>query len=94
MSEEHNRAPIDEGRPRPGRGRDIAVVLASLSADGAVPPDLTPTGCDAVERLVSARRERLQEIFEGWSPEMRAQLESVVGRLTRDLVTDARHHVD
>jgi DNA-binding MarR family transcriptional regulator len=63
-----------------------------LSEDGAEPPDLTPAGCEAVERLVSARRERLQEIFEGWSPEMRAQVVSVVGKLTRDLVPDARHH--
>jgi EmrB/QacA subfamily drug resistance transporter len=64
-----------------------------LSDDGSGPPDITDAGCDAVERLVAARRERLQEIFEGWSPEMRAQLESVVGKLTRDLVPDPRHHV-
>jgi hypothetical protein len=64
-----------------------------VSSDGAGPPDITPSGCDAVERLVTARRERLREIFADWSPEMHAQVESVVGKLTRDLVPDARHHV-
>jgi EmrB/QacA subfamily drug resistance transporter len=58
--------------------------------DGSRPHRITRAGCDAVERLVAARRERLDELFSRWTPEGRAQLQAALETLTRDLVPDAR----
>jgi MFS family permease len=59
--------------------------------DGTGPRRITRSGCDAVERLVAARRERLDELFSRWTPESRAQLQEALETLSRDLVPDARH---
>jgi EmrB/QacA subfamily drug resistance transporter len=66
-----------------------------LSADGLVTRDngsstLTPLGEDALAKLVAARRERLCEHLEGWSPEEHDDLARVLTKLARDLVGDAR----
>jgi EmrB/QacA subfamily drug resistance transporter len=49
---------------------------------------LTEAGRDDLERLVEARRERLSELLEGWSPEAEADLADLLGRLARDVVAD------
>jgi DNA-binding MarR family transcriptional regulator len=59
--------------------------------DGPSPPRrvLTPDGCDALSRLVDARRARLAELFAEWHPERREAIEELIGRLGRELVPDA-----
>jgi DNA-binding MarR family transcriptional regulator len=60
-----------------------------VARDGSdAPPVLTPVGHDAVERLTSARRERLTELLDGWSPEEHAELRALVDRLTTELLDD------
>jgi DNA-binding MarR family transcriptional regulator len=49
---------------------------------------LTEAGRDALERLVAARRQRLSELLEGWSPEAEADLAELLGRMARDVVAD------
>jgi DNA-binding MarR family transcriptional regulator len=53
--------------------------------DGAV---LTATGRDAYDRLVAARRERLAELLDGWSPEREADLADLLTRMARDVAAD------
>jgi EmrB/QacA subfamily drug resistance transporter len=74
----------------------LRALLASMDRDGLLvredgadtPPQLTPTGRDAVERLVSARRERLAALLDGWSPEEHEELRALVDRLTAELLDD------
>ena len=49
---------------------------------------LTATGRDTVDRLVEARRERLAELLDGWSPESEAELAALLTRMARDVVAD------
>jgi EmrB/QacA subfamily drug resistance transporter len=46
---------------------------------------LTTAGHDALARVRAARRERLAERLEGWSPERHRDLEDLIQRLARDL---------
>ena len=50
---------------------------------------LTPAGVDVLDRLVAARRERLCEHLEGWSPDQHEELARTLNRLARDLVGEA-----
>jgi DNA-binding MarR family transcriptional regulator len=49
---------------------------------------LSDAGREALERLVAARRERLAELLDGWSPESEAELAALLTRLARDIVVD------
>jgi EmrB/QacA subfamily drug resistance transporter len=49
---------------------------------------LTATGRDAFDRLVAARRERLAELLDGWSPEQEAELAELLTRMAQDIVAD------
>jgi EmrB/QacA subfamily drug resistance transporter len=49
---------------------------------------LSDAGRDALERLVAARRERLAELLDGWSPESEAELAALLSRMARDVVAD------
>jgi hypothetical protein len=82
---EENDGPVD--RVRAG--------VARLDADGLVVADngsraLTPAGDEALAKLVAARRERLCEHLEGWSPDQHDELARVLTRLARDLVGEGR----
>jgi hypothetical protein len=60
-----------------------------VSPDGSdAPPTLTGAGHDAVDRLVAARRSRLNELLDGWSPEEQAEIKALVDRLTAELLDD------
>ena len=50
---------------------------------------LTPAGVSVLDRLVAARRERLCEQLEGWSPDQHEDLARTLNRLARDLVGEA-----
>jgi EmrB/QacA subfamily drug resistance transporter len=51
-------------------------------------PQLTPDGRRAVERLLEARRARLAELLDGWSPDEHDELCELIDRLTRELLDD------
>jgi MFS family permease len=68
------------------RGRGLIV---ERNDDGRLSRSLTPAGCEALGRVVDARRTRLGELFAEWKPEHRDAIEELIGRLGRELVPDA-----
>jgi DNA-binding MarR family transcriptional regulator len=55
---------------------------------------LTPAGTAAADRVVAARREGLERLLQGWSPEQHADLAEMLDRLSRALVgEDADRHL-
>jgi EmrB/QacA subfamily drug resistance transporter len=88
--------PTDAFAIAQARGVDAARVAARIGElrelayvegpdDAAV---LTAAGRDAFDRLVAARRERLAELLDGWSPEREAELAELLTRMARDVVAD------
>ena len=51
---------------------------------------LTDKGCDIYNRLVTARRERLAELWPEWSPKKREEVAEIMRRLARELITEAK----
>jgi EmrB/QacA subfamily drug resistance transporter len=71
----------------------VAARIAELRERGYVdgPAEavvLTADGREVLERLVAARRERLAELLDGWSPEAEADLAALLSRMARDVVVD------
>jgi EmrB/QacA subfamily drug resistance transporter len=71
----------------------VAARIAELRERGYVdgPADavvLTADGQEVLDRLVAARRERLAELLDGWSPEAEADLAALLSRMARDVVAD------
>ncbi|MGH7605351.1 MAG: DHA2 family efflux MFS transporter permease subunit [Gemmatimonadaceae bacterium] len=51
---------------------------------------LTSSGCDALDRLASARRAHLSELAEEWDPTRDADVSTYLRTAVRDLIPDAR----
>jgi DNA-binding MarR family transcriptional regulator len=51
--------------------------------------ELTPAGCETLERVVAARRARLAELFSEWAPERQEELARVLRRFANELVPEA-----
>jgi DNA-binding MarR family transcriptional regulator len=71
----------------------VAARIGELREHGYVegPADaivLTAAGRDALDRLVAARRQRLADLLEGWSPEREADLAALLTRMASDTVPD------
>jgi hypothetical protein len=47
---------------------------------------LTTAGCEIVDALLTARRNRLEELWSDWSEDTRAEVAIVLHRLAKDLV--------
>ena len=60
--------------------------LVESSADATI--TLTMAGREDYERLVAARCAGLRELLAGWSPDQRPELQRLVDRLGRDLVSE------
>jgi DNA-binding MarR family transcriptional regulator len=86
-----------------GRSRDVGpermqAALAELEAAQLVATvpgaptrrELTPAGCQLFDRLVTARRARLAELFADWAPERHEELAALLRRVSRELVPSAR----
>jgi EmrB/QacA subfamily drug resistance transporter len=58
--------------------------------DGAQRWDITQAGCTALARIVDARRAHIETVFGQWTPEERDDLAALIGRVSRELVPDAR----
>ena len=70
--------------------------LRNLIAAGLIAPGdvanvyrLTETGCEIYNRLVTARREHLAEMWPEWSPKKREEVYEILRRLARELVPEA-----
>ncbi len=65
----------------------LAGLRARALADGGdAQATLTPPGRDCYERIVTARKQRLHELLDGWNSEQHVELEQLVEYLARDLV--------
>jgi EmrB/QacA subfamily drug resistance transporter len=60
-------------------------------ADSTTHSELTATGCQVLERLVSARRAHLSELAEEWDPTLEGDAGAYLRKAVQDLVPDARH---
>jgi len=67
--------------------------LVERPGDGDRRWKITPVGCEALARIVAARRAHIEEVFGQWSAAEREDLATLVRRLTRELVPDARSRV-
>ncbi|HWH10948.1 MAG TPA: MFS transporter [Solirubrobacteraceae bacterium] len=71
---------------------EIADQLARLGLAGAADDPggraLTPAGHDALDRLVSTARSRLDEMLDGWEPGEHPELRDLVTRVARALLID------
>jgi EmrB/QacA subfamily drug resistance transporter len=50
---------------------------------------LTEPGCETYNRLVTARREHLAELWPEWSPQKREEVAQILRRLARELIPEA-----
>ncbi|MGH2343720.1 MAG: MarR family winged helix-turn-helix transcriptional regulator, partial [Chloroflexota bacterium] len=65
--------------------------LAAVDHDSDGKPGqivLTPSGRQARDRLVAARRDGLTDLLAGWPPEQQNELADLLGRLARGLLGD------
>ncbi|MDO8185321.1 MFS transporter [Conexibacter sp. JD483] len=69
---------------------EVEQLVQECDVDGVhdCPLVLTAAGRAVYARLVTARRERLAELLEGWSPEQHDELAALLGRLADDLARD------
>jgi EmrB/QacA subfamily drug resistance transporter len=61
-------------------------LLVQVEEDGAI--TLTSMGRADYEHLVAARRARLHELLSGWQPDQHRELQKLVDKLARDLVSE------
>ncbi len=93
----HDTPLLDPAELARAHGIEPAVLehaLAQLAERGLVVVDddvdvVTPEGRVILDRLVAARRARLGEYLEGWSPEQHDELAALLSRMARDLATTA-----
>ena len=71
---------VDADRPRAALQDAVDQHRAQFADDAEV-----------YDRLATARRDRLGEIFAEWTPEKRAEVADVLRQLARELVPDGRH---
>ena len=91
--------PVTLGQTQDVAGERMRDALAELVARGlvmgsetghGVRHELTDAGCDALERLVAARRARLTELFADWAPAKQQELLATLRRLIAEVVPEAR----
>ncbi len=74
---------MEEGRPNAQLLVDRRLITRT---DGVLA--LTPSGTETAERLFGAQHDWLESQLAGWSPEQHAELEHVLGKLSRALLGD------
>ena len=98
--DDHENASLEElGRRAPYDPDTLRRGAEELHAAGLVAPravevsggwQMTPLGCETLERIVTARRTHIEEVFGQWSPEEREDLAALIKRVSRELVPDVR----
>ena len=82
--------PRDVAWPALTELRDRGLVLEHPAVDGQPAlREVTANGEEIVERLITARRNAIAELCDGWSPEDNEDLSSLLTRLARELLRDA-----
>ncbi|MGZ4323393.1 MAG: EmrB/QacA family drug resistance transporter, partial [Solirubrobacteraceae bacterium] len=82
--------PADVAWPALTDLRDRGLVVERPGSDGhAVIREVTATGEEVVERLITARRAAIAELCDGWSPDDNEDLSSLLTRLARELLREA-----
>jgi DNA-binding MarR family transcriptional regulator len=70
--------------------QDRGLVVERPVVDGQpVIREVTASGDETVERLITARRNAIAELCDGWSPEDNEDLSSLLTRLARELLREA-----
>jgi EmrB/QacA subfamily drug resistance transporter len=64
--------------------------LTEVDGSGAVRREVTHSGCEALRKIVAARRERLAELRSEWPVEQRAEMAILLQHLAIELVPEAR----
>jgi EmrB/QacA subfamily drug resistance transporter len=91
------RTPLSEadlGEQLPVDPLQIAAALDELDKRSLVqrrdggPIELTKSGREDYERIVTARRDGLRELLSGWDPDEHPQLRELIDKLGRDLVSE------
>lgn len=99
IERDHGSDPLELGRRRSIPAERVNTALDELRSRGlildGVGPDhrhekLTSSGCDALDRLASARRAHLSELAEEWDPTRDADVSTYLRTAVRDLIPDAR----
>ncbi len=74
--------------------RLVDLGLVVVDGDGGRPnasrPVLTPAGRNTVSKLIEARKQGLEDLLDGWSPEDHDELAALVKRLGREMLDDTR----
>jgi DNA-binding IclR family transcriptional regulator len=65
-------------------------LLTIPRADSTMHSELTTSGCQVLERLVSARRIHLAELAEEWDPTHESDASAYLRKAVQDLVPDVR----
>ena len=68
-----------------GRG-----LVSGAGTDASSRAKLTPSGCEVLDRLVSARREHLAELAAEWDPSQQKDVGEYLRSAVRDLIPEAR----
>jgi hypothetical protein len=86
------RAPYDEPTLRRAADelRSKGMIVERHEAGVGAWEEPTATGCDALERIVAARRAHIEEVFGQMTGEQREELTALIRRVSRELVPDVR----
>lgn len=81
------RVPIERLREAEAELRDAGLIANGDGAPGSV-HSLTPAGCEALTRLIQARRARIQDLIADWPASKREDMAAVFRTLAKELVPD------
>jgi DNA-binding MarR family transcriptional regulator len=77
--------------------KNLKAATAALLQKSLITPNsvaevyrLTGAGCEIYNRLVTARREHLAELWPEWSPRKREEVAEILRRLARELIPEAK----
>jgi len=77
--------------------KNLKAATVELLQKSLIAPDsraevyrLTEMGCQIYNRLVTARREHLAELWPEWSPKKREEVAEILRRLARELIPEAK----
>jgi len=91
LDELARRAPYDLDALRGAADSLRAAGLVAERSSGGTPRlDLTPPGCETLESIVAARRTHIEELFGQLTGEQRAELATLIRRVSHELVPDVR----
>jgi len=61
-------------------------LVVEVVTDGEAPLELSPAGCEVLEKVIGARRVRLEELALDWPEDRRAEVAARLRELATELV--------